>query len=271
MPGGPQRLVAGPGVEVGADVVHPHGHLRHGLGGVDQRHGAGGASAVHDLLDRVDRAEHVRHVRDRHELDPALGEHRVELVERELAGLVDAQVAQLGPGLLAEELPGDDVRVVLHVGDEHLVALAHVLPAPRVGDQVDRLGHVAGEDRGGGLPTDERGDPLARPLEQVGGLAGKRIDAAVDVRVRVAVVGVDRSDHLARLLRRGRRVEIRDVGVEQREVRANVERGSHLRHAARSPMNSATWSSAAASFSAIRRRTRASSPGSSRRCTTSSK
>ncbi len=48
-----------------------------------------------------------------------------------------------------------------------------------------------------------------------------------------------------------------------------VER--HQPASARSPMNSLTWSSASASFSEIRRRTRSSSPGSSSRCTTSSK
>ena len=116
-----------------------------------------------------------------------------------------AQVAQPRAALLAEELPGDDVRVVLHLGDEHLVALAHVLAAPGVGDQVDRLGHVAGEDRGAGLPAHEGGDPLARALEQLGGLARQRVDAAVDVGVGVAVVGVDRPDHLAPASARWRR------------------------------------------------------------------
>ena len=46
-----------------------------------------------------------------------------------------------------------------------------LLAAPRVGDEVDRLGRVAGEDRRRRLPADERGDALARALEQVGRLA----------------------------------------------------------------------------------------------------
>ena len=63
---------------------------------------AGRAGAPRDLVDRVDRAEHVRDVGDRDELHAALGEHRVELVERQLARLRDRQVAQRRAGVLAD-------------------------------------------------------------------------------------------------------------------------------------------------------------------------
>ena len=52
----------------------------------------------------------------------AARELRVELLQRELAALVDLQVAQLRAALAAEHLPGDDVRVVLHLRDQHRVA-----------------------------------------------------------------------------------------------------------------------------------------------------
>ena len=48
--------------------------------------------------------------------------------------------------LLDEELPRDEVGVVLHLGQDDRVAAGDVAPAPRVGDEVDRLGRVAGED-----------------------------------------------------------------------------------------------------------------------------
>ena len=98
----------------------------------------------------------------------------------------DRHVAQPSALLLAQDLPGDDVGVVLHLGDEHLVALADVAPAPRVGHQVDRLGGVEGEDRARRLPVDESGDALARALEGVGRLARQLVDAAVDRRVGAA-------------------------------------------------------------------------------------
>ena len=61
-------------------------------------------------------------MREGDELDVAARELGVELLERELAALVDLQVAQLGAALAAEHLPGDEVRVVLHLRDQHRVA-----------------------------------------------------------------------------------------------------------------------------------------------------
>ena len=83
--GRPERLVPGPGVEVGADRAEVDRHLRHRLGGVEQHERAGVVGAADDLGDRVDRAEHVGDVGERDEADVAARELGVELVERERA------------------------------------------------------------------------------------------------------------------------------------------------------------------------------------------
>jgi hypothetical protein len=57
--GGPERLVARPGVEVRSDRLHVHRHVRHSLGAVHERQRAGGADARGHLRDGRDRAEHV--------------------------------------------------------------------------------------------------------------------------------------------------------------------------------------------------------------------
>ena len=50
------------------------------------------------------------------------------------------------PLLLAQEVPRHDVGVVLHDREHDLVALADHRAAEGGGDEVDRLGRVAGED-----------------------------------------------------------------------------------------------------------------------------
>ena len=55
-------------------------------------------------------------------------------------------IRKLGAGRLRDELPGDEVRVVLELGDDDDVARPEVLEPPRVRDEVDRLGRVADED-----------------------------------------------------------------------------------------------------------------------------
>src|SRR4029079_12964845 len=93
--------------------------------------------------------------------------------------------------LFGEHVPRDDVGVVLHVRQHDRVAGAQVGAGPGVGDEVDRLGRIAGEHdlrRGGG--TDERGDLAPRQLVRGGGFFGDRVHAAVDVRVVVPVAVV---------------------------------------------------------------------------------
>jgi hypothetical protein len=141
------------------------------------------------------------------------------LVERQPALVVDVEPVERRPGALADELPRHEVRVVLHLGDHDAVARAEVRAAPRVRDEVQRLGDVPGEDRLGDAPAGERGDALARALEQLGRLHLERVDAAVDGRAMGLVVVVHRVDHRARRLRRRRAVEVDEpLAVERREL-----------------------------------------------------
>ncbi len=90
-----------------------------------------GVRHLGDLADGVDGAERVRDVR--HGDEPrARAEPPRELVERHLAAVVDRRHGEPRPALGAEELPGDDVRVVLELGDQHLVAGADARGGPKV-------------------------------------------------------------------------------------------------------------------------------------------
>ena len=55
-----------------------------------------------------------------------------------------------------EHEPGHEVGVVLDLGEQDGVALVQVGPAPGVGDEVDRLGDVLGEDDLAGLAPMKR-------------------------------------------------------------------------------------------------------------------
>ena len=157
----------------------------------------------------------------------ALARELVERVELELAGVVDRDVAEARARLARDELPRDEVRVVLELGDHDDVARPEVLETPRVGDEVDRLGGAAGEDHLAlGRRVDERRRPCAvRPrsprsrARRAGRRRGGRSRTRARRTSRIAV------EHLPRLLRRGGRVEIRerlavDELLEEREVRA---------------------------------------------------
>ena len=70
---------------------------------------------------RIDRAQRVRQV-GHGEQARAVGEQALERRQIELARFGDRHRADRGARLRRHQLPGDDVRVVLHLGDQDLVA-----------------------------------------------------------------------------------------------------------------------------------------------------
>ena len=154
-----QHLVAGEDVEVGAQLLHVDRQVRHRLGAVDEDERAGGVGHLDHLADRVDRAQRVRDVGEGDELRVEPQEH-LEDVEAEDPVVGDRDELQVAVHLLGQDLPRDEVRVVLHLGEDDRVALAQVAAAPAVGDEVDRLGRVAGPDD---LAVRRRVDEAGRP------------------------------------------------------------------------------------------------------------
>jgi hypothetical protein len=134
--------VPGESVEVAIQVAHVDFQMRRGLRAVEQDGDVLTVRQLDDPFNRVDRAERVRNVRDGDHLD-ALVEHPRELFDQQLAVVVDLDHAQLRPLLFAEHLPRDDVRVVLHRGDDDLVAFVDEFAAVTLRDEVDAFGRAA--------------------------------------------------------------------------------------------------------------------------------
>ena len=227
------ELVARPGVEVGIELAQVDRQLRNGLRAVDDDDRAGGVGALDDLGDRVDRAGGVGDVADGDELDGAGREQLVELLELEHALVVDLDHLELRAGLAAQHVPGHEVRVMLELGRDDAVAGPEVRAPPRVRDEVERLGRVLREDRAVGGPVDERGDAVARALEQLRRLGGEGVDAAVHGAAMVLVVVRHRIDDGLRRLRRRGRVHVDDALTLQRwEVRRQRRVGQRAHFAA---------------------------------------
>ena len=174
-------LVPGEQVEIAAERPHVDRHPRHRLAAVDQHLGALGVRQFDDALDRQPRAGHVGDMR--HRDDAGAGrQHRLEGAEVELAGIVGRGHQQFRADPVAQYLPRHDVRVVLDIADDDLVAGFQVRRAPALGHQVDRLGGAAQKNDlalvGG---VEEGAHLLARRLEMVGRALAQLVDAAMHV------------------------------------------------------------------------------------------
>ena len=164
------------------------------LAGVDDGDGAGVVRHPHQPLDRVDRAEHVGHGRERHDLGPV--DQPVEVGEVEVPVGAHRDPAELDADLVGELVPGDDVGVVLQLGDDHRVAGAEVGSPPRLGHEVERLGGVLGEhDLAVAAGADEAGDLGPGALQRGGGLLRDEVGALVDVGVGLLVEPVEGVEH----------------------------------------------------------------------------
>ena len=218
--------MSGEGVKLAIQLGDVHRQMRRGLGAIEKHGDSTLVRHFDDPLDRVDRPQSVRDV-DRGEQLGALGHEFFELFQNNVATIVDRRHHQLRALFFAKHLPRNDVRVVLHGGDEDFVAFAHMLAAIGRGDQIDGLGRTAHEDDFAGITGTHKVRHVApRVLIGHGCLSRKVVHAAVHVGVGLAVAASLGLDHHLRLLRRGRTVQVdQQLAIrrqrQRREVPAN--------------------------------------------------
>ncbi len=160
-----------------------------------------------------------------------LGEQRIERVELQQAVVGDGDVPQHRARALGKLLPGHEVRVVLHLGEQDFVAPLDIGIAPTPRHGVDAGRRAIREDAlfGRGR-VDEPTNLFPRLIEQFVRFLGKLVDAAMHVGIVLFVATGNRPDHLPRMLRAGGVVEIderharTDLAGEDGKIRS-IDRG----------------------------------------------
>ena len=183
--------------------------MRNRLRAVHQHRDTTGVRQVDQGLDRIDGAEGVGQVHECHQLDPPTVQQPFILFQNQLAGIGERHDFQGRAAALAQQLPGHDIGVVLHAGDDDFVAGPDPLAAETAGHQVDAFGGVAGEDdllNAGGIQKSPYF--LPRAFVGAGGAFRQQMDAAMDVGVIAAVTLADGVDHRLGFLHRGGVVQI---------------------------------------------------------------
>lgn len=120
-PGRSENLVTGEHEEIRVHGLDIDGQMGRGLGAVDQNRHAAGMGQGYDLLDRIDRAEGVRDMSDGDEFG-SRPEQFLKGLEDQLSPVIDGHHPDDSPSLFRQQLPGNDVGVVLQFGEHDLVA-----------------------------------------------------------------------------------------------------------------------------------------------------
>ena len=179
----------------------------------------------YDGCDRVDSTQRVRLMHYRHHPRPVV-EHGLVFVHQEFAIVVERDDLQLDADLLPQYLPGDDVRVVLHPRDDHLVSGVEVFAPVTAGYQVQTLGRAPDVDHLiGRRSVDEPPHGLSTGLIVVRGSLAERMHAAVHVGIVLEVVIADGVNDGSGFLSRGGVVEVHqrlpvDLLAQDRKVLA---------------------------------------------------
>ncbi len=213
--------------------------MRGGLAGVEHHQRTHGPGEADQCLHRVDGAEDIRGVREGH--DPGAGsDDPGRRVEVQGPVVVHRNEFQARAGAFGQLLPGNQVGVVLHLGHHHLVAGRQGEPGglrcgagergiqEGIAEQVQALGGVRGPDQFIVVGADEGRHGCTGILENLGGLHGEVVGAAVDRRVPLLVELLFGLQHADRVLRRGTGIQVDerpavDGLLQDREVIADPQ------------------------------------------------
>ena len=197
-------LVPAESEEVAVPRLHVYRPMGDGLSGIDEAGDTVSVSYVDDLAHRIDGAEDVGEGGDSHHFRPR-GEELLVRLHIELSLIANRDHAELG----ALELPGDDIGVVLHRGDDHFVTRLHKCSAVGVRHGIDAVGGASREDHLRSLPgVDKTGSGLPCRLVRLRRHAAEVVDATMDIRIGVEVALRKPIDDALRTLCRGSVVEV---------------------------------------------------------------
>ena len=133
-PGGTEHLVPTPRDEVDAQLSYVDRHVRHRLAGIQQDQRPDLACPRSEDRDGIDRAQDVALVHETQQAG-ALVDQLVQIAQVQAAIVGQADPTQDHTRLVAQFLPGHEIGVMLHLGDDDLVTLSQHEPI-RTGGQV---------------------------------------------------------------------------------------------------------------------------------------
>ena len=244
---GPRRpieLVPRDRIEITAQIFDIDRHMDRALRAIHQHWHATRMGLGRDGFHIHHGTKNVGTLRDRHQLGLVRDyvDHALR-IQTAVIGNIDP--FQHNAHTFTQEMPGHDIGMVLHYGQNDLVARAQMLHRPAIGHEVDALcGARVQNDLVWVFDIEEFGNGAAHGLILFGREVGQIVQPAVHIGVFLGVAAGHRINHHLRLLRRGAIVQIGQrfpvhlaredrkvladfVDIKHASVQLNADKGGH--------------------------------------------
>ena len=196
------------GEEITVHGLHINLEVRRTLCSVNRDGNAVSMGYSDDFLNRIHCAQHIADMGHTDDLG-LISDKRFELIHTEDTIVGNGKMLYDNASFHGLQLPRDDVRVMLHFRDDHLVTSLHLRFAERRGYEINRLcGPARKDDLLCLAGIDKLAHLFACRLMQVGGLLAQVVDATMHIGIHIEVLVAHRIEHTQRLLRSSSIVEI---------------------------------------------------------------
>ena len=201
--------MAAEGEEIAVHRLHVDLEVRSTLGTIHQDRDAMLVSRLDDLLHGIHRSQDIADMRHADDLRP-LRDVCFDVIATNQTSIIRyRQMLHHNPPLHRLQLPRDNVRMMFHLGDNHLVARLHLTFAERTRHEVDSLCGTTGEDNLLNLPgVDKPSHLFAGCLMEVRCLLRQIMHSAMHIRIHIQILVTHGIEHTQRLLGGGSIIEI---------------------------------------------------------------
>ena len=181
--------MTGKNVEVGVQILYIHRHVRNGLGTVYKYGNALPVGIAYHFPDRIHRTQHIGDMGHADNLC-TFGKQLLVFILQKLPLVIHRNDLNGDAFFSSQQLPGNDIAVMLHDGKNHLIPLLHKFIAETGYKQVDTFRRTAGKDyfiRAAGI--DKLPHRLTRCLVQLRSLLRKKMHTAMHIGIdRIVLV-----------------------------------------------------------------------------------
>ena len=202
------NLMPAKGKEIAVYRLYIDRKMRCALCPVNQNRNIMSMSNLNNPFYRIYCTQHIAYMRYAHHTGMFI-EHLFKFIETKFTFVRDRYNTQTNTFACLNQLPADDIRMMLHLTDDHLVALIQKSVAKSCSHEIDALCRTPGENNFGSTPCiQETTYGLPGRFVQLSSLLGQEMYTTVHIGIHIVIFLSHSLDHLTWFLSRSTIIQI---------------------------------------------------------------